>query len=235
MFFADAEVGGSVRGMAKPKITPKTDIPEWTFGLMRSLLQAIQQKDPYTYGHCHRVARLAGQLAAAAGLNEYEQHVVEAASLFHDLGKMAIPDKILLKPGRLTLEEAELMRTHPAKSVEIIKPLAGIDFFKATLPGIENHHERIDGLGYPHRIKGSQIPLHARLIIIVDTFDAMTSSRPYRKALTQETAFKELKTFAGRQFDAQLVKIFLEAYPKWAPYEAEITDQFLLPSYRKAA
>ncbi len=210
-------------------------IPDWGFAVAETLLRAIREKDPYTFGHCRRVAHMAAELARAAGLSTYEQKVIEAGSLFHDLGKMGIPDQVLLKPGRLTLEEAELMRAHPTKSVEIISPLASIPFFKDTIPGVQDHHERIDGLGYPNKIPGDKIPLAARIIVIADTFDAMTSNRPYRKALSQEVAFKELKTFSGRQFDAQLVKIFLESYSSWKPYGDEITDQFLLPSYRKVA
>lgn len=202
-------------------------IPEWSEQVIQSLLKALRERDPYTYGHCRRVARNARLLAKAAGLSEYEQYTVEISSIFHDLGKLGIPDSILLKPGRLTPQEEAIMRAHPVKSAEIIQPLSSIPFFKSTLPGILHHHERIDGLGYPHRLKGEQIPLLARVILIADTYDAMTSTRPYRKALPNEVAYKELKLFSNRQFDEQLVKIFLQAHPTWGSIEEEISEEFV--------
>ncbi len=198
-------------------------------------MQALRERDPYTYGHCYRVARIAKSLAEAAGLSASEVQNVEFASIFHDLGKLSIPDTILLKPGRLTPEEEAIMREHPARSVEIVKPLARLNHFKEILPGIQSHHERIDGLGYPHGIKGDTIPLVSRIIVIADTFDAMTTTRPYRKGLPVEIAYKELKTFSGRQFDEQLVKTFLEAHPHWEEYEEEITEEFVSTHFKRAA
>ncbi len=210
-------------------------IPEWAETVALTLLQAIRERDPYTYGHCRRVARNARLLAAAAGLNSYEQKVVEFASMFHDLGKIGIPDEVLLKPARLSAPEEAIMRQHPLKSAEIIAPLTHIPFFAATIPGIRCHHERIDGLGYPEGIKGDAIPLSARVILIADTFDAMTTSRPYRKGLATEIAYKELRTFSGKQFDSKLVQIFLKAHPKWERHEEEITEEFISATYRRAA
>lgn len=226
--------------MAKPKIallnTPViTEIPDWAASVAKTLMQAMRERDPYTYGHCRRVARHARLFAAAAGLSENEQRVIEYSSLFHDLGKMGIPDSILLKPGRLTVEEEAIMRAHPLKSAEIIVPLSHIPFFRNTLPGIRHHHERMDGTGYPFGIEGDNIPLSARIMLIVDTFDAMTTTRPYRKGLAFEIAYKELKIFAGRQFDAQLVKIFLQAHPKWDKLDDEITEEFVALNFRRAA
>lgn len=211
------------------------ELPEWSTIVVETLLKALKERDPYTYGHCRRVGHLARQLAQAAGLNEYEQHLVEYSSLFHDLGKIGIPDDILLKPARLTEEEEKIMRLHPVKSAEIISPLSRIPFFRSTLPGIKFHHERIDGQGYPHGIAGDHIPLTARIILIADTFDAMTTTRPYRKGLNPEIAYKELKTFSGRQFDPQLVKIFLQAHPTWAEIEEEITAEFIAANIKRAA
>jgi HD-GYP domain-containing protein (c-di-GMP phosphodiesterase class II) len=211
------------------------DIPDWAAKLAQTLLHALKERDPYTYGHCRRVARHAQLLAQAAGLNEYEQKVVEYSSMFHDLGKMGIPDAILLKPGRLTLQEEAVMREHPTKSAEIISPLTNIPFFRALLPGIRHHHERVDGQGYPYGIAGDNIPLSARVILIADTFDAMTTTRPYRKGLSFDIAYKELKTFSGRQFDPQLVKVFLEAHPKWNSIEEEITEEFVARTFKKSA
>lgn len=191
------------------------DIPDWGSSVIDTLLQALRERDPYTYGHCVRVAENAKLLAKAAGLNEYETKIVEYSSIFHDLGKLSIPDSILLKPSRLTSEEQGIMRMHPMKGVEILKPLSHDPFFKSLLPGIRHHHERTDGRGYPDQISGESIPVVARIILIADTYDAMTTSRPYRKGLPAEVAYQELKTFAGRQFDTQLVDIFCDAHPQW--------------------
>lgn len=211
------------------------DIPDWAEKVTMSLLQALKERDPYTYGHCRRVARNARLLAQAAGLNEYEQKVVEYSSVFHDLGKIAVPDSVLLKPGRLTPEEQAVIRIHPVKSAEILQPLSNIPFFRALLPGIRHHHERQDGKGYPDQISGERIPLVARLILIVDTYDAMTTSRPYRKGLTPEIAYKELQQFSGRQFDEKLVKVFCEAHPGWNEFEEEITEEFVAANFKRAA
>jgi HD-GYP domain-containing protein (c-di-GMP phosphodiesterase class II) len=201
--------------------------PEWIQAVTHALLQALKLRDPYTYGHCRRVGRNARRLAAAAGLNEFEQRTIELSSMFHDLGKLGIPDSILLKPGRLTPEEAALMREHPVKSIEALEPLAHITVFKATLPGIRSHHERMDGAGYPDGLAGHEIPLAARIILIADTFDAMTTTRAYRKGLPIDYAYKELETFSGRQFDPHLVKIFLQAHPTWEPLQTEFTEEFI--------
>ncbi|MEO5971423.1 MAG: HD-GYP domain-containing protein [Bdellovibrionia bacterium] len=211
------------------------DIPNWAMDVSTTLLQALKERDPYTYGHCRRVARNARLLAKAAGLDEYQQRIIEFSSLFHDLGKIGIPDSILLKPGRLTESEEAIMRAHPIKSVEILTPLAQVPFFRSTLPGVRHHHERIDGAGYPDGIKGENIPLTARILLIADTFDAMTTTRPYRKGLDFDFAYKELKQFSGRQFDPQLVQIFLKAHPKWGALETDITEEFVAANYRRAA
>jgi HD-GYP domain-containing protein (c-di-GMP phosphodiesterase class II) len=203
------------------------ELPEWAYAVAKALLQALKERDPYTYGHCRRVARNARLLAQAAGLNEREQRVIEYASMFHDLGKVGIPDSVLLKPGKLTEEEREIIHAHPIKSAEIIQPLSQIPFFRATLPGIRHHHERIDGLGYPDRIKGEAIPLSARVILIADTFDAMTTTRPYRKGLPYDVGYKELRLFAGRQFDPHLVEVFVKAHPGFSPFDEEITEEFV--------
>src|SRR5579885_453935 len=210
-------------------------IPDWATIVAKALMKALWERDPYTYGHCRRVARTSRLLGHAAGLNERDQKIIEFSSMFHDIGKMGIPDHILLKPGRLTREEMAIMMSHPVRSEEIIAPLVEVPFFKAVLPGIRHHHERIDGKGYPDGIVGDKIPLIARIILIADTYDAMTTTRPYRKGMEPEIAYKELQTFAGRQFDPKLVEIFLKAHPKWAAPEEEITEEFLSANYRRVA
>ncbi|MBX7232612.1 MAG: HD-GYP domain-containing protein [Bdellovibrionales bacterium] len=189
------------------------DIPDWSKQVANSLLVSVKEKDLHTFQHCCRVGRRARQLGKALGLNEFEQAVLEYSGLFHDVGKVGIPDQILLKPGRLDTSEIEVMKSHPLKSVSIIEPLSHNAFFRFIMPGIRYHHERMDGLGYPHGLSGENIPLNARIITVVDTFDAMTNARSYRKAIPLEKVELELKNFSGTQFDAQLVKTFLELLP----------------------
>lgn len=211
------------------------DIPDWAYLVAQSLLQTLKVRDPYTYGHCKRVARNGRLLAEAAGLSEREQTIIEYCCLFHDLGKLGIPETILLKAGPLTPSEDAVMKKHPEKSLEIIHPLRAVSLFNSTAPGILHHHERIDGAGYPFGLQDSEIPIEAKIMAIVDTFDAMTTSRPYRNALPNEVAYKELQIFSGRQFDKALVKVFLQAHPKWSDFEQEISEELLAPLYRKVA
>ncbi len=222
-------------GIHKPAIPAWEKLPDWAEAAASSLMEALRLRDPYTYGHCRRVARHARLLAQAAGLSEWDQKKVEFAALFHDLGKIGIPDEVLNKPGRLTAAEALVIREHPVKSVEIIQPLAAVPFFEATVPGVLHHHERVDGCGYPYGLSGDDIPVIARIILIADTFDAMTTTRPYRKGLDHDVAYKELRKFAGRQFDPHLVKVFLQAHPTWGALEEEITEAFVKSGIKKAA
>jgi HD-GYP domain-containing protein (c-di-GMP phosphodiesterase class II) len=191
------------------------DIPEWALAAAQSIMQSVNLKDPETFYHCLRVGKGSRLLAQAAGLNEYEQNVLEFAGMFHDVGKIGVPDEILLKPAKLTEEEYKIMQSHPEKSVQIIQPLTHHPFFKSLLPGVLHHHERIDGKGYPYNLKGDDIPLAARIVLIADTFDAITAARSYRAGRPAEVARKELHDCAGTQFDTQLVDVFLKAQPFW--------------------
>ncbi len=190
------------------------DIPDWSFETAQKLLEDVKAVDEFTFHHCCRVGRGSRKLAKALGLNEFEQAVIEYAGLFHDIGKAKIPKEILVKPGRLDRNEIEIIKQHPEMSADMIKHLENVPFFRFMLPGIRYHHEKIDGGGYPNSIKGDDIPLFARLIAIVDSYDAMTQVRPYRNPLAQEKAIQELKDFSGRQFDGHLVTRFLEILPQ---------------------
>lgn len=209
------------------------DIPDWSDKVAKTLLEALKRKDEDTFYHCCRVGRSARWLGKAAGFNEFEQFVLEYSGLFHDVGKVGIPDNVLKKPTKLDPNEIEVIKSHPIKSAEIIEPLTTTPFFRFLLAGVRHHHERIDGKGYPHGLAGEKIPIMARVIAIVDTFDAMTTSRPYRKHFPIEFARKELKDCSGTQFDGNLVKIFLEAQPHWSDIqntnenEEEIVTQIL--------
>lgn len=189
------------------------DIPDWSLEVAEQLLAEVKEKDPFTFFHCCRVGRRSRKLAKALGLNEFEQSVIEYAGLFHDIGKAKIPTEILIKPGRLDSQEIEIIKSHPELSADMIKHLAHVPFFRFMLPGVRYHHEKIEGTGYPNALKGDSIPLFARVIAVVDSFDAMTHARPYRNPLPEEKAIKELKDFSGRQFDAKLVNYFLELIP----------------------
>mgnify|MGYP000976760935 CR=1 FL=1 len=144
-------------------------------------------------------------------LSEGEIYELELSALFHDVGKIGVPDQVLLKPTRLTESEFLEMKLHPNKSAEILEGIPSLD---QVAKNAKHHHERFDGRGYPAGMKGEEIPLFSRIILIVDTFDAMTSSRPYRKGLSYDIAFAELKEFSGTQFDPQLVEHFISAMKK---------------------
>lgn len=204
----------------------REEIPSWATEIAKVILEAVKAKDPYTFAHCCRVGRAARRLGKAMSLSDFELSVLEYAGLFHDIGKVGIPDGILLKPDKLTVPEIDVMKSHPLKSAAIIEPLAHIPFFRFLLPGIRSHHEKIDGSGYPHGIQGEKIPLTARVIAIVDTVDAMTNARPYRQAMGMDKVKKELVDFSGTQFDANMVKVYLEAFKHWAsPDQAEVDEQ----------
>jgi putative two-component system response regulator len=170
------------------------------------LAEAIEAKDPYTKGHCGRVASYALALAAQCGYPEEGMEALEFASFLHDIGKIGIRDAVLLKPGPLDDKEWEHMRTHPMKGYEIASQ---IDILKPTMPCIRNHHERWDGKGYPDGLKGEDIPLSARIVQIADAYDAMSTDRPYKKAIPLEECARLFRKNAGTMFDPTLVETFI--------------------------
>ncbi|RLD16387.1 MAG: hypothetical protein DRI22_01315, partial [Caldiserica bacterium] len=182
-------------------------IREMYIGTIKALAHALEARDPYYQGHSERVARYSVEIARKMGLPQEQVENVRRAALIHDIGKIGVPDTILLKPSSLTKQEWEKIREHPKIGEEIVKP---IDFLQNISPIIRSHHERWDGLGYPDGLKGEEIPMGARIIAVADSYDSMTSSRPYREALSREGALEELKREKGRQFDPHLVDIFLE-------------------------
>jgi putative two-component system response regulator len=170
------------------------------------LAEAIEAKDQYTKGHCGRVASYALALAAQCGYPEEGMEALEFASFLHDIGKIGIRDAVLLKPGPLDDKEWEHMRTHPMKGYEIASQ---IDILKPTMPCIRNHHERWDGKGYPDGLKGDDIPLSARIVQIADAYDAMSTDRPYKKAIPLEECARLFRKNAGTMFDPALVETFI--------------------------
>lgn len=167
----------------------------------------IDLKDPYTNGHSHRVAKYSALLAKRLGKSEDEVEEIYNTALLHDIGKIAIPDAILNKPGRLNDEEYAIMKSHPKRGYDILKDVK-ID--PSLSVGAGYHHERIDGRGYPQGLKGDEIPEIARIIAVADTFDAMYSTRPYRKRLPLETVAAEIQRSAGTQLSPEVVKAFME-------------------------
>ncbi len=167
---------------------------------------AIESRDAYTGGHVMRVTAYALALGQKLGLSEDEQAVLRLGGLLHDIGKVAIPDKILNKTDRLTDAERDVMQAHPAVGHAILGRIPHLDRSNEI---VRSHHERWDGTGYPDRLAGSDIPFLARILAITDSFDAMTSDRPYRKCLSFDAAMAEIKKCAGTQFDPDLAEVFL--------------------------
>lgn len=179
------------------------------FSAIYALAATIDAKDHYTYGHSENVSSYAVALAEAAGFDKGKTDIVKNAGLLHDIGKVGIPESILTKADTLSKEEYEIMKRHVDISISIIKHVPGLI---KVIPAIMGHHERYDGKGYPRGIVGENIPIEARCLCIVDAFDAMTTDRPYRKALSVEQALYELKLCSGTQFDPQLVNAFVKLF-----------------------
>jgi putative nucleotidyltransferase with HDIG domain len=171
-------------------------------GSIQMLAGAVDEKDPYTRGHSDRVTRYSTIIAGEMGMTEEEIEVVRVSAQLHDVGKIGIEDRILKKPGALTPEEYEVMKTHTTRGANILRPVQQL---KEMIPGIELHHESLDGRGYPFGLKGDELPLVPRIIGVADTFDAMTTNRPYQAARPPEYAVKIIKTLAQNKFDPKVV------------------------------
>jgi HD-GYP domain-containing protein (c-di-GMP phosphodiesterase class II) len=174
---------------------------------VKALAQAIGVKDHYTGGHCDRMAEYALAVAGRFNLSALEKKVLAYAAALHDIGKIGIPETILNKTGKLTPEEYAIMKTHPEKGAMIVR---GVDFLAPVIPLIYYHQECYDGRGYPAGLAGEEIPLGSRIVAVLDAFDAMTSDRPYRKALPIERAIAEIRRYSNQQFDPLVVDAFLE-------------------------
>ena len=172
-----------------------------------ALTAAIDTKDHYTFQHSQNVAYYASELAKAAGMNPDLVEIVKEAGLLHDIGKIGVREDILNKPGKLSADEAEIMKSHVENAVNIIRYLPSLDY---VIPTVLSHHERFDGRGYPRRLAGEEIPIMGRILAIADAFDAMTSVRTYKEAISSEEAVAHLKAESGKQFDPRLVGLFCE-------------------------
>jgi putative nucleotidyltransferase with HDIG domain len=176
---------------------------ELFLGSIRMLAAAIDEKDPYTRGHSGRVAKYSMLVGQELGMSVEDLDTLRISALLHDVGKIGVEDRVLKKPGALTAEEFDLMKQHTIKGANIMRPVSQL---KDMLPGIELHHEHMDGRGYPYGLQGPQIPLMAKIIAVADTLDAMTTNRPYQSAMDIDFALNRIKTLAGAKFDDDVVK-----------------------------
>jgi len=180
-------------------------------GSIQMLAGAVDEKDPYTRGHSDRVTRYSLMIAKEMNLPMAFMEILQVSAQLHDVGKIGIEDHILKKPGALTEEEFEVMKTHTTKGANILRPVTQL---AEMLPGIELHHEALDGRGYPYGLKGDQIPLLARVIAVADTFDALTTNRPYQQAHTPDQALGIIKNLAGKRLDPAAVAALLAVYER---------------------
>ncbi len=177
------------------------------FDTLSALTSAIDAKDSYTRGHSERVTELSIKLANECKVSDADIENIKIGGLLHDIGKIGIPEAVLNKPGRLNDEEFAIIKSHPDLGIHI---LGKVEFLEPMVPIIRHHHERYDGRGYPAGLKGDEIPYLARIVSVVDTFDAMTTNRPYRKALSIEESLKEIEKCSGTQFDPEIAAAFVK-------------------------
>jgi len=180
-------------------------------GSIQMLAGAVDEKDPYTRGHSDRVTRYSLMIAKEMNQPSSFMEILQVSAQLHDVGKIGIEDHILKKPGALTEEEFEVMKTHTTKGANILRPVTQL---AEMLPGIELHHEALDGRGYPYGLKGDQIPLLARVIAVADTFDALTTNRPYQQAHSPDQALQIIKNLAGKRLDPAAVAALLAVYER---------------------
>lgn len=176
-------------------------------GTLHALTSAIDAKDTYTHGHSERVAQMTRMLSEAVGLDAHTIDRAYLAGVVHDVGKIGVPEAVLCKPGKLTQEEFDQIKRHPGIGVRILQD---IQQMQDLIPGVMYHHERWDGKGYPHQLRGNQIPMFGRLIGLADAFDAMSSDRTYRRALNLSQVLDEVRSCAGTQFDPALAQVFVK-------------------------
>ncbi|MDH4101115.1 MAG: GAF domain-containing protein [Nitrospirota bacterium] len=187
------------------------ELRETFISTAEAMAEAIEMRDPYTGGHIKRVQEYAVATGMELGLDGEELELLRLVAILHDIGKIGVDDSILKKPGPLTPEEAKIMQEHPVHGEKILEHIKALRF---ALPGMMHHHERVDGKGYPSGLSGDAIPLHARIIAVADTYDAMTSDRPYRKGLSRQTALDEIHRCSSTQFDPAVADAFCKALAK---------------------
>jgi putative nucleotidyltransferase with HDIG domain len=187
----------------------RIELEKTYFETITALAKTVERRDSYTGGHADRVTLYATLTADELGLDYQLKEDVKLAALLHDIGKISVPDSILSKGSRLTSQEFEIMKGHPQNGIEIIKNIHSLE---NLIPAIISHHEAFDGKGYPYGLSGEEIPLGGRIIAVVDTFDAITSSRSYRKGNSLEKGIEEINRCSGTQFDPEIVQAFIRAF-----------------------
>ena len=198
------------------RLTDELDSAE---SLFLTLGRIVEARDPYTVGHCERLAHYATALGAALNLTASELDALYRGAFLHDIGKIGIPDRVLLRKGKLSRRDYELMKQHPVIGDELCATLRSLDSVRAI---VRHHHERLDGRGYPDGLSGERIPLLARIVSVVDVFDALTTDRPYRKAMSVQTAYRMLLTEAhGGWSDESLVRQFIDVHSAGLPVASE--------------
>lgn len=204
------EISGLCRSFNKMaedlRVTRKKN-QEYFYDVMQSLVRIVEARDPYTRGHSERVAEYASQIAVRMGFPNEAVEMLRQAAVLHDIGKLGVHEDILTKPGKLTAEEWEILRSHPVIGEDILKPVL---LSAEMLSVVRSHHERYDGTGYPDQLTGDEINVFAQILSVADAYDAMTSTRPYRVALNQEEAVKELEKYRNAQFNPKIADTFIQ-------------------------
>lgn len=213
------EIEDLARELGRMNESPDTSLVKWIVlsrdhqdifvRLVEAMSASMKCKSFYERGHSGRVAEYSTLIGRGFGLSEAEIERIRFSALLHDIGKIGLDQKILTKPGELTPEEFAVLKTHPVRGVEMLRPVAA---FADLLPGIELHHESLDGSGYPHGLRAGEIPLMARIIAVADAFDAMTHNRTYQNAMDGAYALRLIRTMAGRKFDERAVDALCQAY-----------------------
>jgi len=207
--------------LARYSFSKYTETRDLFYGTVSALSQAIDAKDGFTRGHADRVSRIAGAIARELGLPEKQIEQIELAGLLHDIGKIGVEDRILMKPARLESDEQELMRRHPIYGASILEPSAAL---RPLVPIVLHHHENFDGSGYPEGLKGEEIPIGSRVLIVADAYEAMTSNRIYRKAPGHERAIEQLNKYKGSQFDPKMVRALEACIQRRGTDSFEVSD-----------
>ena len=182
-------------------------LEETYMATLEALAAAVDTRDPYTHGHCRRVARITTGIAKEMGISDQQRCTLERAALLHDIGKIGVPDSILLKTTHLSAKETETIRAHPEIGFRM---LSGLHFLDDALLAVRYHHERLDGSGYPYGLAGDQIPLIARVLAVADAYDAMTSDRPYRQGVSPAQGLAEIERCSGTHFDPLVVAALVQ-------------------------
>lgn len=207
--------------LARYSFTKYIELRDLFYGSVSALSQAIDAKDGFTRGHADRVSRIAGAIAREMGVPEREIEQIELAALLHDIGKIGVEDRILLKAHRLDPDEKQLMQRHPIYGASILEPSTAL---RPLVPIVLHHHESYDGSGYPDGLRGEAIPVGSRIILVADAYEAMTSDRIYRKAMGHERAMDQLTKYKGIQFDPKVVRAIGQLLERRGPSAFEVSD-----------